>query len=45
VVELLADGGALAALAAAGPAQAARFTWERCAAATVAAFREVAPAR
>ncbi len=44
-VDLLADGSALAGLAAAGPARAAGFTWAACAEATGAALREAAGAR
>lgn len=44
VVDLLADGEALAALRQAGPAHAERFTWPACAAATGAALQEVVSA-
>lgn len=40
VVELLADGAALAGLAAAGRSRASGFTWAACAEATGAALRE-----
>lgn len=39
---LLADAGTLAALAAAGPSQAATFSWERCTAQTLAVLRDAA---
>jgi glycosyltransferase involved in cell wall biosynthesis len=41
LAELLDDGGRAAELAAAGPVRARTFTWERTAAATLDAYREV----
>lgn len=38
---LMSDDAARAALAVRGPEQAARFSWERCAAETLAAYEEV----